>query len=76
MRGCNLQKVENLLPPEPPKTRQGQVGQIQREIAALRFENANLRPLKSELARLRASLADGFYAASEKAGPKNEKRVH
>lgn len=65
MRGRNLQKVENLLPEAPQAEKLIQLGKLRTKVHELQNENHNLRPLKSELARLRARLADGFYAASE-----------
>lgn len=61
----NLQKVENLLPVAPQTGRLGQLAQLQKEVRELRNENFGLRPLKTEMARLRAGLADWFYGASE-----------
>lgn len=40
-------------------------GQLRHEVVGLRAENERLRPLKSELARLRAGLADVFYQQAE-----------
>lgn len=61
----NLQKIENLLPAAPQKASMQQLGQLRHEVVGLRNENYNLRPLKDETARLRASLADYFFSHSE-----------
>lgn len=44
----------------------GQMIQVRQECYNLRVENAFLRPLKNEAAKLRAQMADLFFSNSEK----------
>lgn len=58
-------EAEAIHPETPRDTIWQHCGQLRNEVVGLRAENERLRPLKSDLARLRASLADLFFAASE-----------
>ena len=62
----NLRPVVDLLPETERKGTLGMLAEWRREALNLRIENENLRPLKTDLARLRSSLADLFFNASEK----------
>lgn len=64
MKGRNLQKDKTHLA-LLGKINARQNGQLRHEVFVLQNENENLRPLKTEMARLRAGLADWFYGASE-----------
>lgn len=66
-RGPYRKDLSALLPLEQyPKTMNRDLGQLRHENFSLRAENEFLRPLKAELARLRARIADDVYANSEK----------
>lgn len=65
LSGNNLQPVVDLLPESQPG-KGSMLAEWRREAIALREENQNLRPLKTQLARLRSSLADFVFVNSEK----------
>lgn len=62
----NHQPMTDLLPEHQRESKSMMMGELRRENGRLRCENENLRPLKGQIARLRSSLADFFFANSEK----------